>query len=376
MSPSVDPVTLTQQLVRFDTINPTSPELDCARFLAELLEGGGFSVRLHEFAPGRASLVARAPGGNGPPLCFAGHIDTVPLGATPWTRNPFSGETDAGRLYGRGSSDMKSGIAALACAALDLVRTGTLRKAGLTLVFVAGEETGCEGAAHLARTSGALGTAGAMVVGEPTDGQPLVGHKGALWLEARTRGVTAHGSMPERGVNAIYRAARAVAALESFRFEVPPDPLLGRPTLNVGTIRGGLNVNSVPDEAVIGIDIRTVPAQRHAQVREDLARALGAEVELSSRVDVPGVRTDERDPFIEQVLDLVQRRQGRRPAPASAPYFTDASILTPAFGGIPTVILGPGELVQAHQTDEYAEVPRIEETTELYTELGKRWCGA
>ena len=215
-----------------------------------------------------------------------------------------------------------------------------------------------------------------MVVGEPTDGQPLVGHKGALWLEARTRGVTAHGSMPERGVNAIYRAARAVAALESFRFDVPPDPLLGRPTLNVGTIRGGLNVNSVPDEAVIGIDIRTVPAQRHAQVREDLARALGAEVELSSVVDVPGVRTDERDPFIEQVLDLVQRRQGRRPAPASAPYFTDASILTPAFGGIPTVILGPGELVQAHQTDEYAEVRRIEETTELYTELGRRWCGA
>lgn len=376
MSSSVDPVSLTQQLVRFDTINPTSPELDCARFLAELLEGGGFSVRLHEFAPGRASLVAHAPGGNGAPLCFAGHIDTVPLGATPWTRNPFAGETDAGRLYGRGSSDMKSGIAALACAALDLVRSRTLRKAGLTLVFVAGEETGCEGAAHLARTAGALGTAGAMVVGEPTDGQPLVGHKGALWLEARTRGVTAHGSMPERGVNAIYRAARAVAALESFRFDVPPDPLLGRPTLNVGTIRGGLNVNSVPDEAVIGIDIRTVPAQRHAQVREDLARALGAEVELSSRVDVPGVRTDERDPFIEQVLDLVQRRQGRRPAPASAPYFTDASILTPAFGGIPTVILGPGELVQAHQTDEYAEVRRIEETTELYTELGRRWCGA
>ncbi|HZX41095.1 MAG TPA: M20/M25/M40 family metallo-hydrolase, partial [Myxococcaceae bacterium] len=106
----VDPVSLTQQLVRFDTINPTSPELDCARFLAELLEDGGFRVRLHEFAPGRASLVASAPGGSRPPLCFAGHIDTVPLGAAPWTRSPFAGETDGGRLYGRGSSDMKSGI--------------------------------------------------------------------------------------------------------------------------------------------------------------------------------------------------------------------------------------------------------------------------
>ena len=373
---NVDPVTLTQQLVRFDTINPTTPEVECARFLAELLEKGGFRVRLHEFAPGRASLVAAMPGGSKAPLCFAGHIDTVPLGAAPWTRDPFAGETDAGRLYGRGSSDMKSGIAALTCAALDLVRAGQLRDAGLTLVFVAGEETGCEGAAHLARTPDALGTAGAMVVGEPTGGQPLVGHKGALWLEARTRGVTAHGSMPDKGVNAVYRAARAVSALEAYRFDVTPDPLLGRPTLNVGTIRGGLNVNSVPDAAVIGIDIRTVPAQRHAQVREDLARLLGPEVELSARVDVPGVRTEESDPFIQEIYRMVERRSGRRPTAASAPYFTDASILTPAYGGVPTVVLGPGELVQAHQTDEWAEVRCIEQTTDLYREIGKRWCGA
>lgn len=373
---NVDPVPLTQQLVRFDTINPTSPERDCAHFLARLLEAGGFGVRLHEFASHRASLVATMPGGSRPPLCFAGHIDTVPLGAAPWTRDPFAGETDGGKLYGRGSSDMKSGVAALACAALDLVRAGRLRDAGLTLVFVAGEETGCEGAAHLARTAGALGTAGAMVVGEPTGGQPLVGHKGALWLEARTRGVTAHGSMPHRGVNAVYRAARAVSALEAFHFDVPPDPLLGRPTLNVGTIRGGLNINSVPDEAVIGIDIRTVPAQRHAEVRQELARVLGPEFELTARVDVPGLRTEESDPFIEQVYRLVEDRSGRRPTAGSAPYFTDASILTPAYGGIPTVILGPGELVQAHQTDEYAEVCCIEETTELYRELGKSWCGA
>jgi succinyl-diaminopimelate desuccinylase len=370
-----DPVSLTQQLVRFNTVNPTSPEMPCARFLAQLLEAGGFAVRLHEFAPGRASLVAHASGGSGPPLCFAGHLDTVPLGAALWIRDPFAGETDAGRLYGRGSSDMKSGIAALACAALDLIRAGTLHDAGLSLVFVAGEETGCEGAAHLARTAGALGTAGALVVGEPTGGYPLVGHKGALWLEARTRGVTAHGSMPERGVNAIYRAARAVAALENFRFDIVPDSLLGRPSLNVGTIRGGLNVNSVPDEAVIGIDIRTIPGQHHARLREELARALGADVELTSRVDVPGLRTDADHPFVQQVFDLVERRVGRRPEPASAPYFTDASILTPAFGGVPTVVLGPGELVQAHQTDEYAEVQCIEETTELYRELGRRWCG-
>ncbi|MGO9829655.1 MAG: M20 family metallopeptidase [Myxococcaceae bacterium] len=376
MTARPEPVSLTQRLVRFDTINPTSTERACAEWLGQLLEAGGFTVRLHEFAPGRASLVARAPGGSEPPLCFAGHLDTVPLGLAPWAHQPFAGETSAGRLYGRGSSDMKSGIAALACAALDVVRAGPLRNAGLLLVFVAGEETGCEGAAHLTRTAGALGPAGAMVVGEPTDGLPLVGHKGALWLQARTRGVTAHASMPERGVNAIYRAARAVAALESFRFDVAPDPLLGRPTLNVGTIHGGLNVNSVPDEVVLGVDIRTIPTQRHEQVRLELARALGPDVELTTRVDVPGLRTEASHPFVRQVFDLVEPRLGRRPEAASAPYFTDASILTPAFGGIPTVVLGPGTMGQAHQTDESVEVRCIEDTTEVYRELGRRWCGA
>ena len=376
MKASPDPVSLTQRLLRFDTINPTSTELACAQHLGQLLEAGGFVVRLHEFAPGRASLVAQFQGGSGAPLCFAGHLDTVPLGMAPWKHDPFAGETEAGRVYGRGSSDMKSGIAALTCAALDLVRAGPLRKAGLVLVFVAGEETGCEGASHLARTAGALGAASAMVVAEPTDGAPLVGHKGALWLEARTHGVTAHGSMPERGINAIYRAARAVGALEAFRFDTPADPLLGRPTLNVGTIRGGLNVNSVPDEAVLGVDIRTIPSQRHDEVRAQLSRTLGPDVELISRVDVPGLRTEATHPFIQQVFDVVERRRGRRPEPASAPYFTDASILTPAFGGIPTVVLGPGALAQAHQTDEYALVACIKETTEVYRDLGRLCCGA
>src|SRR5437588_407730 len=161
---------------------------------------------------------------------------------------------------------MKSGVAAIVAAALQLSRA-RLRGPGMTLVLVAGEETGCEGAAHLARTPGALGRAGALVVAEPTGIQPVIGHKGALWLRARFRGVTAHGSMPERGVNAVVKAARAVLKLADLRFDVAPDPLLGAPTLNVGTFAGGLNLNSVPDEAVIGIDLRTIPAQRHAQVR-------------------------------------------------------------------------------------------------------------
>lgn len=367
-------VELTRELVRIDTVNPVSPERPAAERVGRLLEGAGFAVRMHEFAPGRTSVVARRDGG-GPPLCFAGHLDTVPLGAAPWSRDPFGGEIDAGKLYGRGSSDMKSGVAAMVAAALQLAGS-QMRKAGLTLVLVAGEETGCEGAAHLARTEGALGNAGAMIVGEPTGNVPVLGHKGALWLQARTRGVTAHGSMPDKGVNAVVKAAHAVLSLAGFRFDVAPDPLLGGPTLNVGTIRGGLNVNSVPDEAVIGIDIRTIPAQRHAELRKRLGELLGDEVELTPVVDLPGMRTAEENPFVQAVMGAVARVAGERRAPGSATYFTDASVLTPAFGGIPTVVLGPGEMALCHQTDEHCRVERIEQAVAAYVEIARSWCGA
>lgn len=367
-------VELTRELVRTESVNPVNPERPCAERVGKLLEDAGYAVAMHDFAPGRTSVVARRDG-PGPALCFAGHLDTVPLGAARWRQDPFGGEIASGLLYGRGSSDMKSGVAAMVAAALELAEQ-PLRKAGLVLLLVAGEETGCEGAAHLARTKGALGTASAMIVGEPTGNVPVVGHKGALWLKARTRGVTAHGSMPSRGDNAVIKAARAVLALSEFKFDAQPDPLLGVPTLNVGTFHGGLNVNSVPDAAEIGIDIRTIPSVSHAGLRRALEARLGPEVELTPIVDLPGVRTSEDDPFVRAVREAAAAATGERPAPGSATYFTDASVLTPAFGGIPTVVLGPGEMALCHQTDEHCRVDRIEQAVAAYVAVARLWCGA
>ena len=366
-------ISLTQELLRFQTINPTSPERPCAEYLAGILEQAGFSIGLHEFAPNRTSVVARIGGHpDRRPLVFVGHIDTVPLGARSWSRDPFAGEISDGKLYGRGSSDMKSGVAAFVVAALELAprAVGT---AGLTLLIVAGEETGCEGSFHLARLAD-IGAAGAMVIAEPSSNHPLVGHKGALWLRARTRGVTAHGSMPEKGLNAIYAAARAVAALERFRFEAVPDPLLGPPTLNVGTIRGGLNLTSVPDQAEIGIDIRTIPGQRHSELRAALQAALGSEVELEPVVDVPSIRTPVENPWVQEVFERMTPILGERPKARAATYFTDASALTPAFGGVATIVLGPGEPSVAHRTDEWCELDRIGQAVEAYVEIARRWC--
>ena len=133
------------------------------------------------------------------------------------------------------------------------------RRAGITIVAAASEETGCEATYDLAARQNVLGGAGALVVAEPNSNYPMLGHKGALWLRGKTRGVTAHGSMPEQGVNAIYAGARAVTRLEGYGFNVAPNRLLGSPTLNVGTFSGGMNVNSVPDEASFTFDMRTIP---------------------------------------------------------------------------------------------------------------------
>ncbi len=379
MAATPDAIALTQALVRMNTINPPGHEDQCTAYLGALLESAGFRCATYEFAPRRASLVARIGGDDArAPLCFTGHVDVVPLGAAPWSRDPFGADIVDGRLYGRGASDMKSGVAAFVAAAIELAPQLACGP-GLVLVITAGEETGCEGAFHLAelhKVARILGTAGAMVVAEPTANYPLVGHKGALWLQAKTSGVTAHGSMPDCGDNAVYKAARAVTALERFDFGVAPDALMGPATLNVGSMHGGLNVNSVPDAAEIGIDLRTIPGQRHTELLGCLRRHLGPDVALRTLLDVGSVYTDPAHPWMQRVFALMAPLLGETIVPRSVTYFTDAAALMPPFDAPPTVILGPGEPQLAHQTDEYCFVHRIEQAVVADRALILDWCAS
>lgn len=366
-----DAIGLTRELLRFDTINPPGRESDCARYAGALLQALGFSVEYLDYEPGRTSVVARIGNGSKPPLCLTGHLDVVPLGTRAWSHDPFQGETDGDRLYGRGTSDMKAGVAAMLVAARNLARhlSGT---PGVVLVLTAGEEGGCVGSRHLARTQ-ALGKAGAMVVGEPTSNYPLVGHKGSLKFHARFKGVSAHGSMPELGVNAVYKAANAVARLEFFDFQVPEHPVMGAPTLNVGTFEGGSGVNLVPDSATIGVDIRTVPGVDHDRLIARLKALLGdAEMDVFS--DLPPVWTEPQQEWVQRVFEIAKPYLGEAPRPKTAPYMTDAANLLTAYRGAPTVVLGPGEAGQAHQTDEYASMERIRQSVEIYEKIIRDWC--
>ncbi len=366
---SIDVVELTQRLVRAQSINPTGNTRKVAEALAEVLEPAGFRLSWKETPGTGVNLVAVLPGeGGGPPLCFTGHMDTVPLGEVPWTVDPFGGEIRDGKLYGRGVSDMKSGLAAIAAAGIGLSSVPR-RASDVVLIFTAGEETGCVGAKDLAE-SGLLPTrAGALVVGEPTDCRPLLGHKGALWLRADFFGRGAHGSMPEAGDNAIYKAARGALALETFLTAHPSHPQLGNPTINVGTIGGGGKVNMVPDAAFLEIDLRTIPGLDHDSLENSVRQLLDPAARITRFMDVPAVLTPPDTPWIASVLDVLKRLRGSPQAPGTVSYFTDASILSAALGSPPTLIYGPGAALQAHQTDEYCHVPAIAEAREAYVAI-------
>ncbi len=368
-----DAVSLTKDLLHFDTINPPGLERDCAQMAGKLLEDWGYSVSFSEFEKDRTSVIAKAGGKAGKdPLCLTGHLDVVSLGTRKWSKDPFAGEADGDKLYGRGTSDMKAGIAGMMMAAKSFSKklNGT---AGVVLVLTAAEENGCVGSRHLAALPKLMGKAGAIVVGEPTSNYPMVGHKGSIKLHASFKGVSAHGSMPQLGVNAIYKAAKAIARLEEFQFGVQEHPVMGLPTLNVGTVEGGSGVNLVPDLARIGVDIRTVPGTDHRDLLARLKKLL-ADAEVEVFADSEAVWTEPENAWMQRVFEICRPILKESPEARAMPYMTDAANLRKVYAGAPTVILGPGEAAMAHQTDEYCHIERIRQSVAIYEGVIDDWC--
>lgn len=369
MTDNLNPTEIARNLVRIDSTNPPGNEKPCAEYLAGLLREAGMQVDLHEFQPGRTGLVATARAG-GDPLCFTGHLDTVPLGNAEWSVPPFGGEIRDGKLYGRGACDMKGGVAAMVSAAARLMR-GPGPKRDLALILTAAEETGCLGSQAMAADGVLPSRAHALVVGEPTNNRPVLGHKGALWVHGISHGKSAHGSMPEHGVNAISRAAKAIAMIESYFSAAKEHPFMGRTTVNVGMITGGTRINMVPDKCEFEADIRTVPGSSHDAILADLDEAVGDLAELGSTINSEAVFTDPGHHWIAAVLETLDRISGIEAKPGYVSYFTDASTLSRAMGEPPTLLLGPGDAGMAHQTDEWCSVNNIESVSEMYYEIMK-----
>lgn len=371
--PEIDVISLTRKLISFNTINPPGNEGGIARFAGELLEVNGFNVEYLIYGENRLQLIAeRGVSTSRAPIVLSGHFDTVPLGSGKWSNDPYSGITKDGKIYGRGSSDMKSGLAAMICASV-LAFKETPPEGGIRLILTAAEELGCEGAQQMAKNRKTGVNASALIIGEPTANLPVTGHKGALYLNVVTLGKTAHSSMPELGDNAIYKAARAILISKDFDFSAGKDELLGLPTLNVGRMNGGININSVPDHAEFSIDIRSTTKLVHSEILARLKKEIGNDAKIEVLVDLNPVSTDQNDPFIQLVYNICGIIKSETQRPFSLPYVTDGSVLQSVYKGIPTLILGPGQPELAHKTDEFCLIDKIKESVDLYLKIILQW---
>lgn len=351
-----DVVELARTLVRLDTAGRA--EEAAAHVCGGILEAAGARVELVPYAPGRAHLLAFTGDPGERPLVLSGHLDTVPVGDAPWARDPFSGDVSDGVLHGRGSADMKGGVAALVVALERFCARGTSAH-GVVLVLSAAEETGCAGSRQLV-LSRALPGGGPLLVAEPTDMRIATGHKGVLWLRVSATGRSAHGSRPDLGENAITPLARLTVRLADEG--LPGEhPVLGRVTANVGTISGGTQINLVPDAASAQIDIRLVPGADPQALIERIRAMAGADVRIETLQDLPPVYSSPDAPFAVGVREALV---GLDRPPLT--YFTDAAILAGALRSSETVLLGPGDPDAAHTTDESCPVEQIRQACDVY----------
>jgi len=387
------PVALAAELVRI----PSHPGLanqeeGVARRLAAWLADQGIESRLDYVAPGRPNLVATVGRRDAatPRILFCGHTDTVPLNAGD-PGHGFSGEVRDGRLLGRGASDMKGPVAAMAAAlvALDDV-LGELGEAAV-LAAVVDEEMESLGAEALIRSGISAGTA---VVGEPTGNRVALGHRGLEWLAVHFRGRAAHGGTPERGVNAIAAAARFITLVEERLtpvFAARRHPLLGSPTLNFGTIEGGDQPSTVAASCRLALDRRSVPGETFAAISAEL-RALLDEIERErpgltatlgrveggmATLEHRALLTAEDHPLARAAFAARRFVLGAREdeAPVAFPAWTDGALLA-AFGGVPTIVLGPGDLADAHSPRESIAVAEIDAAARIYAALALELVGA
>jgi succinyl-diaminopimelate desuccinylase len=373
-------LSLLRQVLQVDTVNPPGNELEAALILSDFFRSYGIEAEVDEFLPGRANLLARLPAsgvGRGS-LLLCGHMDVVPMGGASWDMDPFGAEIQDGKIYGRGASDMKSGLVAMAVALANLKQNRVTTSGEALFAATAGEEVDCCGARRLVERGGILEDAEAAVIAEPTRGDVILAHKGALWVEITTHGKTAHGSMPQEGVNAIEHMYRVLDWLfEEFEFAVAPDPVLGEPTLNVSVINGGVKVNVVPDECRLQIDIRTVPAQDHDEILGVIERRLESirrtlhdfEYDLTVLSERLPVNTSREERLARVAEDLHTETYGAPSSRVAAPYYTDASVLVEARPDLPVVVYGPGDDRLAHQPNEWVSIEAFNGSVAFYERL-------
>ncbi|HRH97961.1 MAG TPA: M20 family metallopeptidase [Prosthecobacter sp.] len=368
------------ELVRINSINSSYEggpgEKEAAAYVRRFFEQRGIEVREQEVFPGRNNVIARIPGRDpSRRIVFEAHTDTVSIKGM--TIDPFDPVIRDGRLHGRGSVDDKAGLAAMMHAVADIHASGELPPCEIWLAAVVDEEFSFRGVVKLCEGL----KADAAVVAEPTEFKCVIASKGVLRWRIRTKGKAAHSSKPHLGINAITAMSRIVLTLneDHERMQQVQHPLLGPGTCNVGVIHGGVQVNFVPDEAVIEIDRRLLPGEEvepvlahYQSLLDELAKRhsdVVAEMERPMLQDWP-FQTDE-DASLVHLARGVLREMHREDGVSGVPFGSDASKFSRL--GIPTILFGPGSIDQAHAAVEYVECAEVEAALAFYTQIARRF---
>lgn len=367
---SGDPVALTRSLVSTPSVNPQleeggSGELEAASLVAEWLDLWGLDTQVSEISPNRFNVIGTLEG-DGPTLLLNGHLDTV--GVRGMTVPPFDAKVSGGRIWGRGSCDMKAGLAAILGATKRLAEEGP--RPNLIVAMTADEEHASLGMYALVDS---VPSADLAIITEPTRLSVMPAHKGFVWVRALFEGLAAHGSRPDLGVDAIRHAALYLSALDDYGTQLnsrPAHPLLRHGSIHAGTIKGGSAASVYPDSCELVIERRTMPGERPEQVLQEFQRVLdklkdteGAlSASLEQMLERPGSEVPEDSRLVQGLLGS-GKKHGIPPVVEGMTAWVDAALLNEI--GIPAVCYGPGDIAQAHSADEWVEILQIEKCADV-----------
>ncbi len=372
----MDVVELAKELIDIHSETLKDGEVNVAKYLVDFLEDLGFSPELIRFGSNNANVVASTGSGEG--LMLNGHMDTVPWGDPSLWTHGVSAAIVGDKLYGRGASDMKGGLASMlaAVANLDIGRKKSIRR--LLITLVAGEEVDFRGSTYLLDNHSAIfkGVKYGMIA-EPTfsdsEMRMQIAQKGAMNIEMKFRGKAAHASRPWQGDNAIVKAVRFIdeylKLAEGFKVS---DELLGKGTVNIGVISGGTAPNIVPDFCKLNIDRRLVPGETVKEAIDQVNSVL-KKLGISADISTPVAREAFRIEKDSKILEMVRRAAGSGIKEFGSTGYTEAELYK-AKAGIDSVVFGPGEMATAHQADEYVPIENLKKAEHVYENLLKEWC--
>lgn len=348
-------------LVGAESENPPGNEAGVAAIVEQMCTELDLDVTTHETVPGRPNIIATWAGEPGPTLGYCSHLDVVPAGdRSLWTHDPYGAHIEDGKMFGRGSSDAKGPVAAALEAVAILKAAGFMPRGTLELELVSDEESGgFKGAGYLAERD--IVSPDIAIVGEPTRLRVVRAQRGIAWSRITTRGVAAHGSAPERGVNAIDHMSAIVRELNESLPDIT-NPVVGGPTISVGTIHGGAKLNIIPASCVIEIDRRTIPGESNedviAQFEAAIERARASYPDIDATVEIVDsgmpFEIDERSALVQTMATAAAEVTGQETEIIGFRGASDARFLVEQ--GAEVIVFGPGDISVAHTAKEFIDL--------------------